>query len=113
MGVVKALDLVPKKLKLLLTIGTDLVNVGRVINALSADEDGHVQALDAVVRYRLVLPSGYGVEKKERLLLVDDLIGKREIVGNGELTFYGCDKRVWFSRAYFKLLQYKLDEMRN
>ena len=38
---------------------------------------------------------------------------KREIVGNGELTFYGCDKRVWFSRAYFKLLQYKLDEMRN
>jgi len=38
---------------------------------------------------------------------------KREIVGNGTLTFYGCDKTVWFSRAYFKLLQYKLDEMRN
>lgn len=38
---------------------------------------------------------------------------KREIVGNGELTFYGSDKKVWFSRAYFKLLQYKLEEMRN
>ncbi|MBR6782823.1 MAG: LytTR family transcriptional regulator DNA-binding domain-containing protein [Clostridia bacterium] len=38
---------------------------------------------------------------------------KREVVGNGVLTFYGCDKRVWFSRAYFKLLQYKLNEMRN
>lgn len=38
---------------------------------------------------------------------------QREVVGNGVLTFYGCDKRVWFSRAYFKLLQYKLDELRN
>ena len=38
---------------------------------------------------------------------------KREIVGNGVLTFYGCDKTVWFSRAYFKLLQYKLHELRN
>lgn len=38
---------------------------------------------------------------------------KREMVGNGTLTFYGCDKRVWFSRSYFKLLQYKLEEMRS
>ena len=38
---------------------------------------------------------------------------KREMVGNGALTFYGCDKRVWFSRAYYKLLQYKLSEIRN
>lgn len=38
---------------------------------------------------------------------------KREVVGNGILTFYDCDKKVWFSRAYFKLLQYKLNEMRN
>ena len=37
---------------------------------------------------------------------------KREVVGNGTLTFYGCDKKVWFSRAYFKLLQYKLEELR-
>lgn len=37
---------------------------------------------------------------------------KRELVGNGELTFRNCDKKVYFSRAYFKLLQYKIDEMR-
>lgn len=37
---------------------------------------------------------------------------RREIVGNGELTFKGCDKRLYFSRNYFKLLQYKIEEMR-
>ena len=37
---------------------------------------------------------------------------RREIVGNGEMGFRGCDKKVYFSRAYFKLLQYKIDEMR-
>lgn len=37
---------------------------------------------------------------------------RREIVGNGELGFRNCDKKVYFSRAYFKLLQYKIDEMR-
>ena len=37
---------------------------------------------------------------------------RREVVGNGELTFRGCEKRVYFSRAYYKLLQYKIEEMR-
>ena len=37
---------------------------------------------------------------------------RRELVGNGEMGFRSCDKRVYFSRAYFKLLQYKIDEMR-
>ena len=37
---------------------------------------------------------------------------KRELVGNGELSFRGCDKKVYFSRAYYKLLQYKINEMR-
>lgn len=37
---------------------------------------------------------------------------RRELVGNGELGFRGCDKKVYFSRGYFKLLQYKIDEMR-
>ena len=36
----------------------------------------------------------------------------RELVGNGELTLRGCGKRVYFSRAYYKLLQYKIEEMR-
>ena len=37
---------------------------------------------------------------------------RREIVGNGEMGFRGCDKKVYFSRAYFKLLQYKIEETR-
>lgn len=37
---------------------------------------------------------------------------RRELVGNGELGFRGCDKKVYFSRAYFKLLEYKIEEMR-
>jgi len=37
---------------------------------------------------------------------------RRELVGNGEITFADCDKKTYFSRAYYKLMQYKLDEMR-
>ena len=37
---------------------------------------------------------------------------KREVVGNGELLFRGCDKKTYFSRAYYKLLRYKIEEMR-
>ena len=37
---------------------------------------------------------------------------RREVVGNGELTFRGSQKKIYFSRAYYKLLQYKMEEMR-
>ena len=37
---------------------------------------------------------------------------RREVVGNGELTFRGSHKKTYFSRAYYKLLQYKMEEMR-
>ena len=37
---------------------------------------------------------------------------RREIVGNGEMGFRGCEKKVYFSRAYYKLLKYKIDETR-
>ena len=37
---------------------------------------------------------------------------RREVVGNGELAFRNSHKKVWFSRAYYKLLQYKMEEMR-
>ncbi len=37
---------------------------------------------------------------------------RRELVGNGELTFIGCEKSVWFSRSYYQLLKHKLEEMR-
>lgn len=36
----------------------------------------------------------------------------RELTGNGEMTFKGCDKKVYFSRGYYKLLRNKIDEMR-
>ena len=38
---------------------------------------------------------------------------KRELVGNGEIGFFGCDKKVYFSRGYYKLLEYKTNEMRS
>ena len=37
---------------------------------------------------------------------------KRELVGNGEIGFKGCDKRTYFSRGYYKILRDKIDEMR-
>lgn len=37
---------------------------------------------------------------------------RREVVGNGELTFRGSEKKTYFSRAYYKLLHYKIEEMR-
>ena len=37
---------------------------------------------------------------------------KRELVGNGELGFKGCDKGAYFSRSYYKVLRDKIDEMR-
>ncbi len=36
---------------------------------------------------------------------------RRELVGNGELFFRDSEKSVWFSRAYYKLMKYKLDEL--
>ena len=44
------------------------------------------------------------------IMHIDSL--RRELVGNGELTFKGCEKRIYFSRNYYKLLQYKIEEMR-
>ena len=37
---------------------------------------------------------------------------RRELVGNGEIGFKGCDKRTYFSRGYYKILRDKIDEMR-
>ena len=37
---------------------------------------------------------------------------KRELVGNGELGFKGCEKRTYFARSYYKILRDKIDEMR-
>jgi DNA-binding LytR/AlgR family response regulator len=38
---------------------------------------------------------------------------KRELVGNGEIGFYNSEKTAYFSRAYYKILDQKIKEMRN
>lgn len=36
----------------------------------------------------------------------------RELVGNGEITFSRSDKRTYFSRAYYKILRDRIEEIR-
>ena len=37
---------------------------------------------------------------------------RREVTGNGELTFKNCDRRAYFSRGYYKCLRDKINEVR-
>ena len=37
---------------------------------------------------------------------------RREVTGNGELTFKESEKKVYFSRGYYKRLREKIDEVR-
>ena len=37
---------------------------------------------------------------------------RREVTGNGEITFKSCEKRAYFSRGYYKKLREKIDEVR-
>ena len=60
-----------------------------------------------------LLPSSYARISKStvaNVMLISYL--KRELVGNGEIGFKGCDKRTYFSRSYYKTLRDKIDEMR-
>lgn len=60
-----------------------------------------------------LLPSSFVRISKSAIANVMRILSiHRELVGNGELTFLGSEKKVYFSRAYYKLLQYKIDEMR-
>lgn len=36
----------------------------------------------------------------------------RELVGNGELRFYKTEKKTYFSRAYYKILKDRIEEIR-
>lgn len=36
----------------------------------------------------------------------------RELVGNGAITFYGCPKKAYFSRTYYKILRDRINEIR-
>ena len=60
-----------------------------------------------------LLPSSFARISKStvaNVMLISYL--KRELVGNGEIGFKGCDKRTYFSRSYYKTLRDKIDEMR-
>lgn len=37
---------------------------------------------------------------------------KKELTGNGEVAFKNSDKKTYFSRAYYKILKTKIEEMR-
>lgn len=61
-----------------------------------------------------IMPSSFTRVSKSTIANVSEIAYlRRELVGNGEMGFRRCDKKVYFSRAYYKLLQYKIDEMRS
>ncbi len=60
-----------------------------------------------------ILPTSFVRISKSSIanvMLVSSL--RRELVGNGELTFKNSQKTTYFSRAYYKALRTKIDEMR-
>ena len=60
-----------------------------------------------------ILPSSFARISKSavaNIMKISHL--RRELVGNGEIGFKGCDKRTYFSRSYYKTLRDKIDEMR-
>jgi DNA-binding LytR/AlgR family response regulator len=60
-----------------------------------------------------ILPSSFARISKSTVANVMQISYlRRELVGNGEIGFKGCDKRTYFSRSYYKILKDKIDEMR-
>ena len=60
-----------------------------------------------------LLPHSFARASKSVIVnvrLIESL--RRELVGNGELTFRECDKRVYFSRGYYASLKDTIDEVR-
>ena len=60
-----------------------------------------------------IMPSSFVRISKStiaNIMLITSL--RREIVGNGEISFRSCEKKAYFSRGYYKVLRDKIDEMR-
>ena len=60
-----------------------------------------------------IMPSSFVRVSKSvivNVLMISSL--KRELTGNGELTFKGSNKKTYFSRGYCKLLRNKIEETR-
>ena len=75
--------------------------------------NGIYKAQYKLFELELMLPPSFVRISKSAIVNISHIESiKRELVGNGELTFRDSDKRIYFSRNYYKLLQYKIEEMR-
>ena len=60
-----------------------------------------------------ILPSFFARVSKStiaNIMLISSL--RRELVGNGEIAFRGCEKKAYFSRGYYQDLRDKINKMR-
>ena len=60
-----------------------------------------------------ILPSGFVRISKSAITNVMQISSlTRELVGNGEVRFYKTEKKTYFSRAYYKILRERIEEIR-
>ncbi len=60
-----------------------------------------------------VLPSSFVRISKSSIANVMKISSlSRELVGNGEISFYKTEKKTYFSRAYYKILKDRIEEIR-
>lgn len=60
-----------------------------------------------------LLPSSFVRISKSAIANVMQISSlSRELVGNGELRFYKTEKKTYFSRAYYKILKDRIEEIR-
>lgn len=60
-----------------------------------------------------ILPSSFVRISKSSIANVMSIGSlSRELVGNGEVRFYKTDKKTYFSRAYYKILRDRIEEIR-
>ncbi len=78
----------------------------------------HTKSRIFTSRYRLfeieqIMPS-YFIRISKSAIANTKMISslKRELTGNGEIGFRGCEKKVYFSRGYYKFLHDKIEETR-
>ncbi|MBQ7357264.1 MAG: LytTR family transcriptional regulator [Clostridia bacterium] len=75
--------------------------------------DGMFTAQYKLFELEDVMPSSFTRISKSviaNINLISSL--RRELTGNGEITFKGSDKKTYFSRAYYKILKDKIEEVR-
>ena len=75
--------------------------------------DGMFTAPYKLFELENILPSSFVRISKSAIANVMKISSlSRELVGNGEIAFANSDKRTYFSRAYYKILRDRIDEIR-